>query len=69
MATKVIKIEGMQCEGCRGRIQKLLNALPGVEAEVSLENKEAVVNIPDDLQDKVLTDKITGAGFTVLTVS
>lgn len=69
MAKKTIKIEGMSCAGCSGRIQRLLNSLPGVNAEVSLEDKEAVVEAPDDMPDSTLADKITGAGFEVISVS
>lgn len=69
MAKKTIKIEGMKCAGCSGRIQKLLNSLPGVEAVVSLDDKEAVVDAPDDMPEATLTDKIKGAGFEVVSVS
>lgn len=62
---KIVKIEGMHCAGCSGRIQNLLNRIPGVTAEVSLEEKEAVVNGPDDLPDDTLRDTITGAGYQV----
>ncbi|MBD5560060.1 MAG: heavy-metal-associated domain-containing protein [Clostridia bacterium] len=69
MAKKTIKIEGMHCSGCSGRIERLLNALPGVSASVSLDDKEAVVEAPDDMPESTLTDKITGAGYQVVSVS
>lgn len=69
MAKKTVKIEGMHCAGCSGRIQRLLNALPGVDADVSLEDKEAVVEMPDDMPVETVTDKISGAGYQVVSVS
>lgn len=62
---KTIKIEGMSCEGCSGRVQNLLNAIPGVTAVVSLAEKEATVDGPDDISDDVLTSTITNAGYEV----
>lgn len=38
---KVLKIEGMMCNHCTGRVEKALNDLDGVTAEVSLEGKSA----------------------------
>lgn len=65
---KTIKIEGMTCEGCSGRIQNLLNRIPGVDATVSLAAKEAEVNVPDDLVDDILRDTITNAGYQVVEI-
>ena len=39
-----LKIEGMHCEGCSTRLEKVLNNLEGVEtAKVSLEEKKATI--------------------------
>ena len=44
METTVIKISGMTCMGCVNSVQKVLNAIEGVQtAEVSLETAEATV--------------------------
>lgn len=67
--TKKISIEGMSCAGCSGRIQKLLNAIPGVTATVSLEDKEAVVDVPDGVTDQKLIDTIDGAGYKVVSIA
>ena len=42
---KTIKIEGMMCSHCTGRVDKALNALDGVTATVSLEDKAAYVTV------------------------
>lgn len=67
--TKKIAIEGMSCTGCSGRVQKLLNAIPGVNATVSLEDAEAIVELPEDVSEQTLIDTIDGAGYKVVSIS
>ena len=44
METTVMKISGMTCMGCVSSVQKVLNAIDGVQsAEVSLEKARATV--------------------------
>lgn len=44
--TKTIKINGMMCSHCTGRVGEVLNAIDGVSAEVSLDNGgQAVVTL------------------------
>ena len=66
---KTIKIEGMMCSHCTGRVEKILNDIPGITAEVSLEDKEAVVTISKEVSDDTLTNAITDAGYTVISIS
>jgi copper chaperone CopZ len=33
---KIVKIKGMSCEHCQNRVEKALNALPGISADVKL---------------------------------
>ena len=40
---KTMKIEGMMCAHCSGRVEKALNDLPGVTATVNLEAGTATV--------------------------
>ena len=61
--TKTIKIEGMMCAHCSGRVEKALNDLPGVTATVDLEAGTAAVT--GDVSDEVLTKAVTDAGYTV----
>lgn len=64
--TKTIKINGMMCTHCTGRVSELLNAIDGVSAEVSLDNGgQAVVTLTADVSDEVLTKTITDAGYEV----
>ena len=61
---KTMKIEGMMCAHCSGRVEKALNDLPGVTATVNLEAGTATVN--GDVADDVLTKAVTDAGYTVV---
>ena len=65
---KTIGIEGMSCEGCSGRIERLLNAMDGVEAKVSLEDKQADVELTGNVDDATLKSTIENAGFTVTSI-
>ena len=61
--TKTVKIEGMMCAHCSGRVEKALNELPGVTATVDLAAGTAAVT--GDVSDEVLTKAVTDAGYTV----
>lgn len=63
--TKTIKIEGMMCTHCTGRVNDALNAIDGVSATVSLKDKQAVVNLSKDVADSLLIKVITDAGYKV----
>lgn len=62
---KTIWIDGMTCMGCSGRVERLLNALDGVHASVSLEDKKAIVEAENHISEDLLTSTIENAGFTV----
>lgn len=64
--TKTIKIEGMMCNHCTGRVSQLLNDMDGVTAVVSLENKNAVVTLTKEISDETLAKVITDAGYEVV---
>ena len=64
--TKTMKIEGMMCAHCSGRVEKALNDLPGVTATVDLEAGTA--SITGGAADDVLTKAVTDAGYTVVSI-
>lgn len=66
---KVLKVDGMHCGGCEGRVKRVLEALPQVD-EVTASHVEgtAVVTLNADVADDVLKSKVEGLGFTVLGV-
>ncbi len=64
---KTIKIDGMHCEHCSGRVANALEAL-GLKANVTLADGIAAVegdNIPDD---KILRDAVEDLGFDVIEI-
>lgn len=65
--TKTIKIEGMMCPHCSGRVKKCLEALDAVTAaEVSHESGTAIVSSTASIADEILKKTVEDAGYTVL---
>ena len=65
---KVLKIEGMMCNHCTGRVDKALNEMDGVKATVSLEDKSAEVELTKDISDEELVKVVTDAGYEVVDI-
>lgn len=62
---KTIDIEGMSCAHCVKHVTEALNAIDGVKAEVSLENKNAKVSLLKEVSDDVLKEAVVKAGYEV----
>lgn len=60
---KTLTIEGMMCAHCAAHVEKALNALPGVTAQVDLAGKTAVVTGSAD--DEALKQAVADAGYQV----
>lgn len=65
MIQKTLVIEGMSCPHCSARVEKALNAIDGVEAIVSLEEKSAKVKISGEVSDDILKRAVEDAGYQV----
>ena len=63
---KTMKIEGMMCAHCSGRVEKALNGLPGVTATVDL--AAGTASVTGDASDEALTKAVTDAGYTVVSI-
>ncbi|MGN0474239.1 MAG: heavy metal translocating P-type ATPase [Acutalibacteraceae bacterium] len=64
---KTMKIEGMMCGHCSGRVKMCLEALPEVdEAVVSHENGTAVLKLNADVSDDVLKKVVEDQGYKVI---
>lgn len=66
---KTMKIEGMMCGHCTGTVSKLLNAIDGVSAEVSLEDKCAYITLDKEIPDEELSKPVIDAGYEVVSVT
>ena len=66
---KQLKIEGMTCSHCEGRVKKALEAVDGVkEAVVSSQTGTAVVTLTADISNAVLKKAVEEEDYTVLAV-
>ncbi len=66
---KTMIIEGMMCAHCTGRVEKALSAIDGVNSvEMSLEGKSATLTLGKDVENQVLTDAVTEAGYEVVSI-
>ena len=66
--TMKIIIEGMMCNHCTNFVKKTLNAIEGVSAEVSLEDKAAYVTLTQNVSKETLTAAIVDAGYEVIAI-
>ena len=66
---KTMKIEGMMCAHCEGRVKKALEELPEVErAAVNHENGTAVVLIKEQISDEKLVSAVEAQDYRVISV-
>ena len=66
---KTLKIDGMMCPHCSGRVKKVLEALEAVElAEVSHESGLAIVTLCGAVSDEILKKTVEDQGYTVLAI-
>jgi len=64
---KTMKINGMMCPHCSGRVKKVLEALPEVdEAVVSHESGTAVLTLNAPVSDEVLKKTVEDQGYEVV---
>ena len=67
MKTVTIKIEGMMCPHCSGRVKGLLEASSAVEAaDVSHERADAIITLKADIETEELCKIIEDAGYKVV---
>ena len=67
--TKTMKIDGMMCSHCEGRVKQSLEGLAQVsQAEVSHEKGTAVVTLEKDVDNAVLTKAVEDKDYKVVSV-
>ena len=59
-----LDVHGMSCTSCAARIEKKLNRLDGVQAQVNYATERAVVESPDELDPQVLLDTVANTGYS-----
>ena len=65
---KTMHIEGMSCAHCVAHVEKALNGLEGVEAQVDLDRKLAEVTVSGNVSDDSLKAAVTDAGYEVISI-
>ena len=68
MKTRTMKIEGMMCTHCSGRVEKALNAIDGVSATVDLDAKTAQITAEPQVEDSALKAAVEDAGYEVVSI-
>ena len=64
MIRKTIQIDGMSCAHCKARVENALQKVDGVSSVVvDLETKSADLELSKAVDNKILTDAITDAGY------
>ncbi len=67
MKTVEIKIEGMMCPHCSGRVKAVLEAFSQVtSADVSHEKGNALITLKEDISESELEKAIENAGYTIV---
>ena len=68
--TKTMKIDGMMCSHCEGRVKQSLEGLAQVsQAEVSHEKGTAVVTLTAEVSNDVLKKTVEDQGYKVISIS
>jgi len=69
MLEKTLQIKGMSCPHCSMRVEKVLNAIEGVEAKVDLESNSAKLTLTHEVSDETLKNAVDAIGYEVVEVA
>lgn len=68
IARKTIIIEGMTCDHCKNRVERVLNEMEGVAGKVNLSKKQAIVSMEREVSDEELKAVVEKAGYKVVEI-
>ena len=69
MSEKNLKISGMSCKHCSARVEKVLNSIDGVEAQVNLETNSAKLTLSKEVSNDLIKSTIDNIGYEVTEIS
>jgi copper ion binding protein len=70
MMKKKINIEGMSCMHCVKHVEGALKDLPGVSnVTVDLKEKNAIVELSDNVEDEKLKEVVEEVGYDVTSIA
>ena len=66
---KIVGIEGMSCSHCAKKVEDAFYGLPETEdIKRNLEDKNAEIEFSSNVDDKIISDLIKSAGYTVTSI-
>ena len=66
---KIVGIEGMSCSHCAKKVEDAFYGLPETEdIKTNLEDKNAEIEFSSNVDDKIISDLIKSAGYTVTSI-
>ena len=66
---KIVGIEGMSCSHCAKKVEDAFYGLPETEdIKINLEDKNAKIEFSSNVDDKIISDLIKSAGYTVTSI-
>lgn len=69
VAERIVVVDGMTCEHCKGWVEKAINQIDGAAAKVDLKKKEAhVLLASEDISDDMIRAAIKNAGYRVVEI-
>ena len=66
---KVVKIEGMHCEHCQNRVERMVNRIDEAVCKVNLKKKIAVVSYSKPVAEEEIKAMVEKAGYEVVEIS
>jgi copper chaperone CopZ len=66
---KVVIIEGMSCNHCKGSVEMKLKCIPNIEnVKVNLSTKKAIITYKDELDNNSIINAINSLNFKVISI-
>ena len=66
---KIVGIEGMSCSHCAKKVEDAFYGLTETEdIKINLEDKNAEIEFSSNVDDKIISDLIKSAGYTVTSI-
>ena len=62
---KTALIKGMSCSHCAARVEKALNKIEGVTAEVNLESRSAKLHLSENVSDETIRNAVKEINYEV----
>lgn len=66
MSEKTLQIKGMSCGHCAARVEKVLNAIDGVDAKVDLNSNSAKLSLSKEVSYDTLKIAVDNIGYEVV---